>query len=318
MGTLEFMARVEKGDSLSGIARRYGIADWRTIYDLPVNAPLRRAFPDPNRIDFVSHDAARTPVHIYVPRSVQWKDQPITEHILNPQAIATPHRPSAPTQTERTVVKPEPGRLRHKAKFEVASEWKLKLEAKAPPLLPLNGAMPLAPVLWGVFHIRHELTIKPKPENAAKPIGLGASTITLDTYIRRLEPELVPVPVEVRPPVPEAAPSPGWWVTLRDASERGLTWTADAAKALLKHVGKALPYIEHALLAVVRVALSAVAALATAMILAAVVEAVMGIIFGGVVVAAPAGAVLAALGAVAFIIYKVSTEPLSTSAVPAS
>lgn len=39
---------VQQGESLSGIARRYGFTDWRLIYDDPSNAELKKQRPDPN------------------------------------------------------------------------------------------------------------------------------------------------------------------------------------------------------------------------------------------------------------------------------
>ena len=41
---------VRSGESLSGIARSYGFADWRAIYDHQANASLREARPDPAMI----------------------------------------------------------------------------------------------------------------------------------------------------------------------------------------------------------------------------------------------------------------------------
>jgi N-acetylmuramoyl-L-alanine amidase len=41
---------VRKGDTLSKIARAHGIAHWKTLYDAPENAPLRKKRPNPNRI----------------------------------------------------------------------------------------------------------------------------------------------------------------------------------------------------------------------------------------------------------------------------
>lgn len=39
---------VRQGDYLSKIAQEYGFSDWRTIYDHPDNAELRRLRPNPN------------------------------------------------------------------------------------------------------------------------------------------------------------------------------------------------------------------------------------------------------------------------------
>jgi len=42
---------VQSGDTLSGIAQRYGLRDWRRqIYDLPENASFKASHPDPNLI----------------------------------------------------------------------------------------------------------------------------------------------------------------------------------------------------------------------------------------------------------------------------
>ncbi|MCC6552124.1 MAG: LysM peptidoglycan-binding domain-containing protein [Polyangiaceae bacterium] len=74
---------VKQGESLSGIAKQYGIFSWRTIYDHPENAKLRKARPKPELIhpgdevyipDKVEKvvDAATGKTHTYtakVPRS---------------------------------------------------------------------------------------------------------------------------------------------------------------------------------------------------------------------------------------------------------
>src|SRR5437867_4256691 len=39
---------VVQGECLSGIARKYGITDWRTIYCHPDNAEFKRSRPNPN------------------------------------------------------------------------------------------------------------------------------------------------------------------------------------------------------------------------------------------------------------------------------
>jgi hypothetical protein len=39
---------VEEGECPSSIAKRFGFRIWRTIYDDPSNATLRRKRPDPN------------------------------------------------------------------------------------------------------------------------------------------------------------------------------------------------------------------------------------------------------------------------------
>ena len=39
---------VTQGECLSSIARRFGITDWRTIYNHPENAEFRRRRPNPN------------------------------------------------------------------------------------------------------------------------------------------------------------------------------------------------------------------------------------------------------------------------------
>jgi hypothetical protein len=41
---------VKHGENLSSIARLYGLATWRAIYDHPTNAAFRRSHPDPNLI----------------------------------------------------------------------------------------------------------------------------------------------------------------------------------------------------------------------------------------------------------------------------
>lgn len=41
---------IQADDSLSGIAEKFGIADWRTIYDDPRNAAFKAAHPNPNAI----------------------------------------------------------------------------------------------------------------------------------------------------------------------------------------------------------------------------------------------------------------------------
>jgi hypothetical protein len=41
---------VVKGDTLSGIAKKHGFKDWRTIYNDPSNAAFRRKRPNPNLI----------------------------------------------------------------------------------------------------------------------------------------------------------------------------------------------------------------------------------------------------------------------------
>lgn len=41
---------VKSGDTLSAIARQHGIADWRTLYNHPDNAPFRQKRPNPNLI----------------------------------------------------------------------------------------------------------------------------------------------------------------------------------------------------------------------------------------------------------------------------
>ena len=41
---------VRPGETLSKIAQRYGIHDWRALYDAPWNAGLRRKRPDPNSV----------------------------------------------------------------------------------------------------------------------------------------------------------------------------------------------------------------------------------------------------------------------------
>ena len=41
---------VKQGECLSSIAKQYGFADYRTIYDHPLNAELKRKRPDPNII----------------------------------------------------------------------------------------------------------------------------------------------------------------------------------------------------------------------------------------------------------------------------
>jgi len=39
---------VQQGECLTRIAARYGFTDWRTLYNHPVNAPLRQKRPNPN------------------------------------------------------------------------------------------------------------------------------------------------------------------------------------------------------------------------------------------------------------------------------
>lgn len=41
---------IQKGDTLTGIAKRHGVPDWRHIYSHPNNAALRRLSPDPDLI----------------------------------------------------------------------------------------------------------------------------------------------------------------------------------------------------------------------------------------------------------------------------
>lgn len=41
---------VRQGECLASLARRYGFADWRVIYDAPENAAFRQKRPDPNVI----------------------------------------------------------------------------------------------------------------------------------------------------------------------------------------------------------------------------------------------------------------------------
>lgn len=41
---------VSQGECLSSIARRYGLPDWRTIYDHPANVDFRKTRPNPNVI----------------------------------------------------------------------------------------------------------------------------------------------------------------------------------------------------------------------------------------------------------------------------
>lgn len=41
---------VQQGDCLSSLAKQYGLANWRQIYDAPENADFRRTRPDPNVI----------------------------------------------------------------------------------------------------------------------------------------------------------------------------------------------------------------------------------------------------------------------------
>src|SRR5579862_4427830 len=42
---------VRQGECLSLIAARYGFADWRTLYDHPQNAALKRKRPNPNVLE---------------------------------------------------------------------------------------------------------------------------------------------------------------------------------------------------------------------------------------------------------------------------
>jgi hypothetical protein len=126
MGEMQCSVAVRKGDSLSRIAERYGVSDWRDVYDAPGNAAFRQAFPDPDKIDYVSHDGARAPVHLCVPTKIRWTEQPVTPRILKPGNAPTPHEPMAPTGTELKVEVPEPGVLRHQAKMQVPSEWELR------------------------------------------------------------------------------------------------------------------------------------------------------------------------------------------------
>ena len=56
---------VRRGDTLSHIAGRHGLASWRTIYDAPENEEFRRTHPDPNLIYpgdrvFVPHPREKT------------------------------------------------------------------------------------------------------------------------------------------------------------------------------------------------------------------------------------------------------------------
>jgi LysM repeat protein len=41
---------IQRGDSLSKIAAKFGVASWQLIYTAPENAAFRRKHPDPNRI----------------------------------------------------------------------------------------------------------------------------------------------------------------------------------------------------------------------------------------------------------------------------
>ena len=41
---------VQAGDTLSGIARRFKLSSWRTLYDAPENAAFRKRRPNPNLI----------------------------------------------------------------------------------------------------------------------------------------------------------------------------------------------------------------------------------------------------------------------------
>ena len=41
---------VQPGDTLSGIAKKHGLASWRDIYDLSENTGFRRKRPNPDRI----------------------------------------------------------------------------------------------------------------------------------------------------------------------------------------------------------------------------------------------------------------------------
>lgn len=42
--------KVKQGECLSSIAKKYGLADWRIIYDYPQNAEFKRKRPNPNLI----------------------------------------------------------------------------------------------------------------------------------------------------------------------------------------------------------------------------------------------------------------------------
>ncbi len=86
--------RVRPGECLSSIAKQYGFADWRTIYNHPENASFRQRRPNPN----VIYPGDR----IYIPDGEQREESCTTEQCHN-------FRCKAPRTLLRVVIQDEDG-----------------------------------------------------------------------------------------------------------------------------------------------------------------------------------------------------------------
>ena len=83
---------VQRGDSLSLIARRFHVPRWQTIYNHPLNADFKRRRPNPNLIypgdvDFVPNGGVTPPGPAPVPRRLDYTVPGMIDVIAQPTSL---------------------------------------------------------------------------------------------------------------------------------------------------------------------------------------------------------------------------------------